>query len=98
MHMVCTIGSSRENEPNDIADIDRTKMPSKLHISRVRVRKVRFVGHDINSTNKITHPAPDPMISAAKAAVVLSTRHEFRLAVCEEHKDDGWTDMDEPGS
>jgi hypothetical protein len=90
LHMVCAISSARKNEPADIADIDRTKMaalpgrtvptPSKSVVPRIRVRKVRFVGHALNALNSSTHPAPDPLILAAKAAVVWSTRHDFRLA------------------
>jgi hypothetical protein len=108
LHMVCAISSARNNEPADIADIDRTRMadppgrtvptPSKSVISRIRVRKVRFVGHALGALNNSTHPAPDPLILAAKAAVVWSSRHEFRLAAGVEPQDDGWTDLDELGA
>jgi hypothetical protein len=56
---------------------------------------VRFAGHALNASNNSTHPAPDPLILAAKAAVVWSTRLEFRLAASAEPQDDGWTDLDE---
>jgi hypothetical protein len=105
LHMVCAISSARKNEPADIADIDRRRMaappgrtvltPSKSVVSRIRVRKVRFVGHALNALNNNTHPAPDPLILAAKAAVVWSTRHEFKLAAGAEPQDDGWTDLDD---
>jgi hypothetical protein len=87
--------NANDIRPGSLPVIGRMVLtPAVSHLTIPRVRKVRFLGHD-NQGSHQGHPVPNPMILAAKAAVVWSTRSGMRLAAGEEPQHGDWTEFDD---
>jgi hypothetical protein len=74
--------------------------PTQCTLDKIHVTKVTFVG-TLERDDPTKHPAPDPILLAARAAVTFARRHNIVLAaaaepaVLEEYDDENWTELDQ---
>lgn len=95
LHAILTARQSRPAEAGEDDGLysgDWITIPSRGLLQSLHMQKVSFVTHNGDSG---MHPALDPMLLAAKAAVVFLTWHNQRLAEGVEPQDANQTDLDE---